>query len=199
MLPIVLYNGERRWNAALDIGEMVETVSGGLGRYSPTLHYLLLDEKAIVNDPAWPDETRNVVAALFNLEHYRGIDEALAVLGRLVEWLYAERQDELRSAFTSWLKQVWAKRQAPEDEWQELDRLDDLKEVYRMLHERTGQWPQRWKQEGREEGLEEGREKARRETACNLIQTTELDDATIANATNLPQSEIQALRLELKH
>lgn len=101
------------------------------------------------------------------------------------------------------MTQEWAKRQGPEEEWREFKRLDELKEVYRMLHERTSQWPQRWKQEGHEEGLEEGvslgERKARRETACNLIQATELDDATIANATGLPQAEIQALRRELKH
>jgi len=45
----------------------------------------------------------------------------------------------------------------------------------------------------------EGRQEALHETARNLIQTTELDDAAIANATGLPQAEVQALRLELKH
>lgn len=43
VLPIVLYNGETHWNAALDIGELVETMNGGLERYCPQLHYLLLD------------------------------------------------------------------------------------------------------------------------------------------------------------
>ncbi|MCE8038906.1 Rpn family recombination-promoting nuclease/putative transposase [Halomonas sp. MCCC 1A11062] len=195
VLPIVLYNGERRWNAAQDVAEMVENVSGGLEKYCPTVRYLLLDEKAIVNDPDWPEETRNVVAALFNLEHYRGVDEALNVLGRLVEWLYSEPQEELRNAFTSWLKQVWAKRQAPKEHWQELNRLEDLREVYTMLQERTGQWPKRWKQEGREEG----REEALRSTARNLIQTTDLSDRAIADATGLPLDDVKAMRDELQH
>ncbi|MCH4565579.1 hypothetical protein MKP05_21020 [Halomonas sp. EGI 63088] len=78
-----------------------------------------------------------------------------------------------------------------------------------MLQERTGQWPQRWKQEGRQEGREEGRQEAlkeaeariqearleaKRETACNLIETTNLDNVTIANATGLSEDEVRELR-----
>ncbi|MFC3392659.1 Rpn family recombination-promoting nuclease/putative transposase [Aidingimonas halophila] len=196
VLPVVLYNGERPWNAALDIHAMVETVSGGLERYSPQLRYLLLDEKAIVNDPNWSSEGRNLVAALFNLEHYRGIDEALEVLGRVVEWLYAEDQSDLRRAFTAWLKRVWAPCQAPEEERQSFERLDELQEVYDMLQERTSQWPQRWRQEGLQEGRQEGRQEALHETALNLMRTTRLDDTAIARATGLPIDEIASLRGE---
>lgn len=117
------------------------------------------------------------------------------MLERLVEWLYAEQQDELRSAFTSCLKQVWVRRQAPKEKWQELKQLDDLGEVYTMLQERTGQWPKHWKQEGREEG----REEALRSTGRKLIQTTELNDRAIADATGLPLSEVEAMRNEAQH
>ncbi|MCE9662546.1 hypothetical protein LY622_03750 [Halomonas sp. M5N1S17] len=64
-----------------------------------------------------------------------------------------------------------------------------------MLQERTGQWPQRWKQEGREEG----REEALRSTARKLIQTTDLSDRAIADATGLPLGEVEAMRDEAQH
>ncbi|PXX97651.1 hypothetical protein [Halomonas sp. LBP4] len=74
-----------------------------------------------------------------------------------------------------------------------------------MLQERTGQWPQRWKQEGRQEGreealkeaearIQEAKLEAKRETACNLIETTNLDNVTIANATGLSEDEVHELR-----
>ena len=44
VLPIVLYNGDSRWNAVRDVAERIEKVPGGLSRYSPRLEYLLIDE-----------------------------------------------------------------------------------------------------------------------------------------------------------
>ncbi len=127
----------------------------------------------------------------------------------MVEWLYADDQGDLRRAFTAWLKRVWTPRQAPEEEWQPFERLEELQEVYDMLQERTSQWPQRWKQEGlhegRQEGLHEGlhegrregRQEALHETARNLMRTTNLDDAAIARATGLSIEEITSLRNEM--
>src|SRR5690606_278712 len=44
VLPVVLYNGETRWRAPEDIEALITPVPGGLERYRPHLHYLLLDE-----------------------------------------------------------------------------------------------------------------------------------------------------------
>ncbi|MCI5120507.1 MAG: transposase, partial [Candidatus Electrothrix sp. AUS4] len=41
VFPIVLYNGKTSWNAATDIRELVEEVPGSLGRYQPSMRYLL--------------------------------------------------------------------------------------------------------------------------------------------------------------
>jgi hypothetical protein len=37
VLPLVLYNGERRWSAPRQVGELIETVPGGLTAYRPSL------------------------------------------------------------------------------------------------------------------------------------------------------------------
>ena len=44
VLPVVLYNGSPRWDAAQDVGDLIVPVPGGLERYRPQLRYLLLDE-----------------------------------------------------------------------------------------------------------------------------------------------------------
>ena len=44
IVPLVLYNGRPRWQAATDIGDLVFPVHGELDRYQPRLRYLLLDE-----------------------------------------------------------------------------------------------------------------------------------------------------------
>lgn len=44
VLPVVLYNGRARWNAAIDIDALVPTLPDGLDRYQLRQGYLLIDE-----------------------------------------------------------------------------------------------------------------------------------------------------------
>ncbi|MFM8331072.1 MAG: Rpn family recombination-promoting nuclease/putative transposase [Candidatus Methylumidiphilus sp.] len=44
VLPLVLYNGNKRWNASQDIGELIAKPPAGLEQYRPRLSYFLLDE-----------------------------------------------------------------------------------------------------------------------------------------------------------
>ena len=199
VLPVVLYNGEERWRAAQNVNELVERVPGGLERYRPELSYLLLDEGAIVEAPGWPDETRNVAAALFRLEHNRDEQDMLAVLGRLVEWLKAPEQTGLRRAFEVWIRRVMLPHRAPGMELPEFNDLQDLHEVHDMLAERIKKWPERWIEEGREEGREEGERLHAEKTARNLIARTEMDDRMIADIAGLSIEEVARLRAESRH
>ena len=81
VLPLVLYNGERRWTAPLDISELIVSVPGGLERYRPSFRYLLLDEKEL--GTAELPETRNLAAAIFRLEGSAGWEDMQAVVQRL--------------------------------------------------------------------------------------------------------------------
>ncbi|BCB70795.1 transposase [Vreelandella aquamarina] len=210
ILPIVLYNGEKRWTAAQNVAELVERVPGGLERYRPDMAYLLLDEGAIVNDPAWSDQMRNVAAALFRLEHNRDEQDMLAVLGTLVEWLKAPEQTGLRRAFVVWIRRVLLPSRAPEMELPEFTDLQDLHEVHDMLAERIKKWPEQWEERGRQEGRQEGRREERQEaerraleekraTVRHLLAFGVLSDEQIAEATGLSVDEIAKLRIEDKH
>jgi hypothetical protein len=96
VLPIVLYNGEARWDGACELTDLIEPVPGGLGAYRPQLRYLLLDQGAIVNDPAYSPALRNLAAALFQLEHARDEATWLGVYRRLVEVLDSEELGSLK-------------------------------------------------------------------------------------------------------
>ncbi len=69
VLPLVLYNGRRPWQAPCDISDLIHPVPGHLGRYRPSLRYLLTDESRFTNQ-ALP-EARNLAAALIGLENSR--------------------------------------------------------------------------------------------------------------------------------
>ena len=79
VLPLVLYNGERRWNAPVNLEALIYPAPLELEKYRPKLSYLLLDEGRIaVQDLSG---IKNLVAALFQLETSRS-DEDLRVVVR---------------------------------------------------------------------------------------------------------------------
>ncbi len=156
VLPVVLYNGDARWNAAENIGELVESIPGGLARYRPSLTYLLLDEGALMERGA--ESTRNLVTALFRLEKSRDKGDILSVVENLIEWLSQPGQAELRRAFSVWMNRVMT----PPEDGLDLE-LEGAKEATDMLSKRM----EEWRQEAREQGLREGREEGREEGARN--------------------------------
>ena len=160
-LPIVLYNGQARWSAATDVGELVEPMPGGLARYCPRQRYLLLDEGRV--DEREPLAMRNLVAALFRLEKSREPSEVREMVGALGTWLHAPEQIGLRRAFTVWIKRVLLPGRLP---GVRVPEVTDLQEVESMLAERVVEWTEQWKREGLEQGLEQGR----REMLGKLIE-----------------------------
>ncbi|WP_200258995.1 Rpn family recombination-promoting nuclease/putative transposase [Halorhodospira neutriphila] len=157
VLPVVLYNGEPRWSAAADIEELIQYVPGGLEAYRPQMRYLVLDEKALLEQEDSP-ELRNLVHALFRLEHSRDPQEMLAIIGKLGEWLHQPEQRRLRREFALWVQRVLLRRkpfaEQPPPQGQE---IQDLEEVQEMLAERMNQWEKEWEQKGHQKGRQKGR------------------------------------------
>ncbi|MBK7002673.1 MAG: Rpn family recombination-promoting nuclease/putative transposase [Rhodoferax sp.] len=147
VLPLVLYNGVRRWNAAQEISALIEVPPGRLQDYTPHLKYLLLDEGAI--DESVPLALQNLTAALFRLEKTRTSDTMLAVVRALLEWLSEPEQKELDRAFSVWIRRVLLPARLP---GVELPEIGDLLGVKTMLTEDVIDWTKQWWQEGRQEG-----------------------------------------------
>jgi len=210
VLPIVLYNGEKRWTAAQNIADLVEPVPGGLERYRPNLSYLLLDEGAIVDAPGWSDEMHNIVAAIFRIEKHRNESDVSEAMGHLAEWLNGPEQASLRRAIIVWFYRVFLPNRAPGLEFPEVSDFTNLHEVHDMLAERIKKWPEQWEERGRQIGeklgIEKGRQEAeqralesKRNAARKLIARTEMDDQAIADIEELPVEEVEKLRAETQH
>ena len=140
VLPLVLYNGSRRWTAAQDVAELIVQVPGGLERYRPQLRYLLLEESRYTEGEL--ASLRNVVAALFRLENSRHPEDIERVLAALGEWVRTPEQAGLRRAFTVWLRRVLLPGRLP---GVSLPELEDLQEVRAMLAERVVEWTRQWR------------------------------------------------------
>src|SRR5207237_1046730 len=78
VVPVVLYNGQRRWMAPLEMGALVAEVPG-LKSYRPRFPYALLDVGRYAEHElaAFP----NLAAALFRLENSRAPEDVRRVLG----------------------------------------------------------------------------------------------------------------------
>jgi len=154
VLPIVLYNGPRRWSAPREVGELIEEVPGGLTAYRPSLKYLLLDEGE--QTEAGRELSGNLAAALFRLEHTRDAGEVGGIVGSLAEWLDPQKDRDLRQAFRTWVTKVLSETKFPVD-------ASSLEELRDMLRERVLEWTREWRDEGRREGRQEGRLEGRLE------------------------------------
>ncbi len=150
VLPVVLYNGQRRWNAATNVKDLIGEVPGGLGRY-PARGALLLDEGRYSDSELAP--LRNLVAALFRMENSRSPEAVSQVLENLIAWLTMPEQASVRRAFTVWLKRVFLPGRIP---GVEIAEVHDIQEVKTMLAERVKEWTREWERQGMEKGRQEG-------------------------------------------
>ncbi|KAF0809759.1 transposase [Alcanivorax sp. S71-1-4] len=155
VLPIVLYNGKRRWRAPVSLEALIQPMPDALAEFQPRQRFLLLDEGAF--DEALLEQ-RNLVAALFQLEHSPSPEALQRVLARLVDWLDTADMADLRRHFVEWLRRRGPSLD-PATHWRE---INDLQEANTMLEDRIREWKAQYRREGlaagREEGLAAGRE-----------------------------------------
>ncbi len=152
ILPVVLYNGPRRWTAPVEVADMFAAAAPS----RPSLRYYVLD---VGRAPAADLPADNLVSALVGLERARdapGLDAALRALGELVR---AAGDEHLRRAFGAWLRgRLGASGRLPSGAGDTLARLE---EAQTMLEETLGEWTRDWLERGRAQGIEQGLERGR--------------------------------------
>ncbi len=151
ILPIVLYNGMRRWRAAENIASLIEGAPIGLESYRAQGRYLLIDEGRYADNEL--AQMRNFAAVLFRLENCRQADKIPQIVATLVEWLASSAQDGLSRAFSIWLNRVVLARLSGG----RVMGIDKLWERQSMLSERFDEWEAEFLRRGRQEGRAEGR------------------------------------------
>ena len=107
ILPIVIYNGEERWWAPLEVAELIEAVSEP---DLPRLRYRVIDEGSYA--PASSKKLRNLAAILFRLEKSREREEIQRGIHEFADHLGDPGEGSLRRAFLVWLEKVLLSRPA---------------------------------------------------------------------------------------
>ncbi len=161
VFPIVIYNGQTKWTAACEMSSLIEPVPVALSRYQPEQHYFLLAENAV--DVAKLQDTQNVVTNIIRLETLEDPLYLRNTLSNLAVQLKAKEFDELRKAFTGWIREVIAKRVLPDVKISELIELEEInnmlaERVEHRLAELESQVRHEVTQKIRQEGIQVGRQ-----------------------------------------
>jgi hypothetical protein len=159
ILPVVLYNGDRRWAAPLALSELVGLPEGSpLWPWQPAMRYQIVDEGAFPED----DLARRdgLLALLFRLESSPDPEQIVVLVDAVLAWFRRHPGLEAVQSIFATLVGALLAPLAPG-----VRVPDELLEVRNMLATRAEAWKQQWLQEGeqrgRQEGQQEGEQKGR--------------------------------------
>ena len=156
VLPLVFYNGESRWSAAVEVRETIAPVGGVLDAVQPRLRYRVVDAGALGVEDA---VAANRVWALVGLEHSATVAELVRGLGAVFERFGGAEASGFRAGLYEWARHSPLVRGSGV----ELPSRRELEggEMATLLEARAREWERQWYREGRDEGIERGRAEER--------------------------------------
>jgi hypothetical protein len=164
ILPVVLYNGDPRWRAAVDLQDLIGLPEGAsLWRWQPGLRYHLIDEGAFGSGDL--ERRDGLPALLFRLENAAGPAELVGVADALLTWFAGHSGFQAaRAVFVELLGAAMAPLgpgvRVPEA----------LMEARTMLATRAEQWKQEWLREGEARGEQRGEQKGQATVLLRLLE-----------------------------
>ena len=150
VLPVVLYNGDTPWTAALEMRDLLAPVPATLSAYQPSQRSLLLDERRVAVDDL---PLGNLMRAVVGFEQSRTPTDVVRVAEALRGLLRSPQDSDLGRAFAAWMQQMVVGTSAGQAG---LELGETLGEATMTLVERMAQWPEQWRREGVAEGRREG-------------------------------------------
>ncbi len=150
VLPIVLYNGDRSWNAPTELADLITLpADSALWHWQPRVRYYLLDESAFPRDELARRES--LAALLFRLEHCHEPDELIGLIDEAVNWFRQHPDyDTLQHLFTEVVQQA---ARGLKDQGAAVAIPEGMQEVRTMLATRVQEWTRKWKDEGKADTL----------------------------------------------
>ena len=157
VLPIVVYNGNRRWNAATDIRDLFPPAPERLVGYVPRHRYLLIELQTL---DASVLPLGNILSMIARFEQARSRERLEELVVSLTNSLQRAGESRLLDSFSSWIKLVLERRtdraaNAPEPT------VKQEEETEMTLIERVQIW--------REEAVEQGRIEGERALVRRLV------------------------------
>lgn len=153
VLPIVLYNGDKRWKPSPEIFDLIQPHPAALTEFQPRLKFWLLDEGRFA--PEYLEGLQRVMAAIFLVEQ---TGESLDAVKRAIRHFgqtlaNSPRRARIDKALIDWLHQ----RTNQKLPMLKLSETEDLLEMTNMLETNIERLMKRERQEGVLLGRLEGR------------------------------------------
>ena len=155
VLPIVVYNGERRWTAAVEVGRTIAPAGGFLARLQPSQRYVLVDARAL---GAQDLPVENWVSALIELENSASAAGLVRTLTDVFGRFGGPEARGFREALYERARHLPLTRGG-----EALPPLQALEgeDMATLLEARAKEWVAQWFQQGIEQGVERGRSEER--------------------------------------
>ncbi|MEQ8226320.1 MAG: Rpn family recombination-promoting nuclease/putative transposase [Candidatus Eremiobacterota bacterium] len=193
VFPVVLYTGENKYAASLNIEELIEKPYEKLEKYIPKFQYykVALNESVEEIDEEFK-KVNNILAGVFKIVTAKGEEEIKETLKVLRVRL--EKAPEIKKFINEWLGHLFNYKRF---------KLENIGEegVEKMLVTYFKERDKKAKEEGMEEGREEGIKKGigigKEEIAKKSLQEG-LSVEVVAKITGFSIEEIKALKLEIK-
>lgn len=187
VLPVVVYNGERRWTAAVEVGETIAPAGEFPARYQPSQRYVLVDAGALGAQDLPSD---NWVSALIELENSVSAASLLRTLKVVFGRFRGPEARGFREALYEWTRHKSFMRSG-----EILPPLRELEggDMATLLEARARQWEAQWFREGREQGIERGRSEER--ALLSRLASRKFDAGTAERLSGLLNGITDAERL----
>ena len=180
IFPVVIYNGQREWNAACELDGLIEPSPPGLEEFRPALRYKLLE--------AWrcgeARTERNLAESIFRIERSQNLPGAGQVMDDLIEKFDGGEYAQVDRTFAKWLT-AFVRNRYPN---QEIRDCESVKEVRMQVVDELLPWGEHVvRREAREAAA-----KAYEETAARVAKETE---ARVAKETQARVAKETAARV----
>jgi Putative transposase, YhgA-like/Domain of unknown function (DUF4351) len=100
VFPLVLYNGQKPWTSATEIGDLIDPGPDSLKAYRPQFRYFVLDQGRVPEDELPAD---NVVSGIVRVERTTDPRALVKVLTPINLVLELPQNESVKLAFATWL------------------------------------------------------------------------------------------------
>jgi predicted transposase/invertase (TIGR01784 family) len=170
VLPVVIYNGQRKWNAPLQMDDLINPTPIGFEMFRPRLEYFLLDEQR--TDETIGLKEKNLVAAIIALEKTRSRENLYKLLILLTEWFDNPEQKNVKRVFSHWFKR--AILQKKHTEYKINENIDKMAEENTMFADTVQIWVDEWLEEGEIKGEIKGEIRGKVLTLLEMAEDGEI-------------------------
>lgn len=152
VLPVVIYNGRRKWREPLSIQTLIEREPIEIKGFQLKYKIRVIDQLHMPDDQI-PDPD-NLMGLLIRIERSNNIQSAVTWIRKLDSRLKEMREFQLQRSVVSWLTESFLPTRIPDISLRELQTIE---EITMSMENNTMSWSSYYIAEGRKKGLKEGR------------------------------------------